>query len=210
MKRIKSLIFLAGLFMSLAAYAETFVPGTDYQIVSEKPLAPAGKVNVTEFFSYGCPWCYRLDTPLNLWVKQHEHQINFSRVPVVFHKEWETYAKAFYTLQQLHLESQLSPALFKAIAEKPQAYTQDDTMIALLTAQGVDKATATSAFTHSLTLEMALKEGNLSMARYYINAVPAFVVNGMYKTDLQMAKNQTRLFEILDFLITEKLPVVQP
>lgn len=210
MKCVKSFLFLAGLFVSLAAYAETFVAGTDYQIVSEKPLAPAGKVPVTEFFSYGCPWCYRLDTPLNLWVKAHAHQISFSRVPVVFHKEWETYAKAFYTLEQLHLESQLSPALFKAIAEKPQAYTQNDTMIALLTAHGVDKATVSSAFAHSLTIDMALKAGNQAMAGYYINTVPAVVVNGRYKTDLQMAKNQTRLFEILDFLITQKPPVVQP
>lgn len=210
MKHIKSFLFLTGLFMSLVVHAETFVAGSDYQIMSEKPLVSAGKARVTEFFSYGCPWCYRLDTPLSLWVKAHARQINFSRVPVVFHKEWETYAKAFYTLEQLHLESQLSPALFKAIAEKPQAYTQNDTMVALLTAQGVDKATATSAFTHSLTIDMALKAGNQAMARYYINTVPAFVVNGRYKTDLQMAKNQTRLFQILDFLITEKPPVVQP
>ncbi|WP_019215548.1 thioredoxin domain-containing protein [Legionella tunisiensis] len=71
------------------------------------------------------------------------------------------------------------------------------------TAQGVENATAKSAFENSTTIDMQVTAGTAAMARFRINGVPAVVINNQYKTDLQMAKSEERLFKILDFLLAK-------
>jgi thiol:disulfide interchange protein DsbA len=198
---LKRLIFII-LFLPWLAFAEEFAVGKDYEIInSGTPPVTSGKIPIIEFFSYGCPWCYRIEPALNSWVQQQGNKIQFSRVPVVFHKDWKLYAKAYYTANLLGLEDKLSPALFKAIQTDKRALANKEAMINFFTAEGVKEDTAKSAFENSTTIDMQLTEGLISMSRFHINAVPAVVVNNQYKIDLQMAKNQERFFQILDFLM---------
>ncbi|WP_058452289.1 thiol:disulfide interchange protein DsbA/DsbL [Legionella maceachernii] len=202
LKRFIPIVFL---FLPLLGFAEEFIAGKDYELVSglTEPKAPNNKIPVTEFFSYGCPWCYRIEPALENWVKQQGNTIQFSRVPVIFHKEWAYYAKAYYTAHLLNLESKLNPLLFKTIQAKDNAMNSNQAMVDFFTAQGVDPATAKSAFENSTTIDMQINEATTLMARYHVNGVPAFVIANQYKTDLQMAKGEERLLKVLDFLISK-------
>ncbi len=112
---LKRFLFIALLLPTLA-FAEDFVAGKDYEIVNGSTATTnKNKVAVTEFFSYGCPWCYRIEPSLASWVKKQGTKIQFSRVPVVFHKDWSYYAKAYYTVHLLGLDAKLNPALFKVV-----------------------------------------------------------------------------------------------
>lgn len=201
--------FIAILFflLPLAAAAEEFAAGKDYEILSSAKESTASnpKVEVLEFFSYGCHWCYHIEPALDAWVKKQGANLHFSRVPVVFKQNWVNYAKAYYTAQRLGMESKLSPLLFKEIQSKKEgeALNSSQEMINFFTAQGVDQAIAKSAFENSTTIDMAVNEGSALMGRYQINGVPAIVINNQYKTDLQMAKNEARFFQILDFLVAK-------
>ncbi|KTD36618.1 thiol:disulfide interchange protein DsbA [Legionella nautarum] len=201
LKRFVSIVLLV---LPLLASAEEFVAGKDYELINgadAKPNTP--KVTVTEFFSYGCPWCYRIDPALMTWVAQQGDAIQFSRVPVIFNKDWTYYAKAYYTANLLGLESKLNPLLFKAVQAKGHSMNSNQAMIDFFIAQGVDPATAKSAFENSTTVDMQLAQGTTLMARYHVNGVPAIIVNNQFKTDLPMAKEEARLFKILDFLIAK-------
>lgn len=200
---LRRVLMLFAVLLPLSAWAETFVAGKDYEIIKSSSEAKSGPVTVTEFFSYGCPWCYRLEPSLTKWVKQQGEHIQFSRVPVVFNKDWSYYAKAYYTVNLLGQGAKLNPVLFKTIQAKHGALNNNDSMIEFLTSQGIDKATAESAFKHSTTVDMQLNQGSAQMAQYHIAAVPALVINGQYKTDLQMAQNEERLFKILSHLVQE-------
>lgn len=195
---------LIALLLPALAFADDFVAGKDYELVNGNTTTqPKNKIAVTEFFSYGCPWCYRIEPTLAGWVKKQGNKIQFSRVPVVFHKDWSYYAKAYYTAHVLGLEAKLNPALFKAIQDNKQSLNTNQAMIDFFTAQGVANATAKSAFENSTTIDMKVTAGTASMARFRINGVPAVVINNQYKTDLQMAKSEERLFKILDFLLAK-------
>ncbi|QRN02530.1 thioredoxin domain-containing protein [Legionella sp. MW5194] len=201
---LRRVLMMFALLLPLSALAETFVAGKDYELIKGNEVtAQSGPVTVTEFFSYGCPWCYRLEPSLTQWIKQQGDQIQFSRVPVVFNKDWSYYAKAYYTVNLLGQGAKLNPILFKTIQAKHGALTSNDTMIDFLTSQGIDKATAESAFKHSTTIDMQLNQGSAQMAQFHITAVPAVVINGQYKTDLQMAQGEDRLFKILDYLVQQ-------
>lgn len=201
MLRRLTLSFL--LLMCGLAYSANFVEGKDY----EKLRAGASSktpIEIKEFFSYGCPWCYKLSVPLEKWAEQHKKNVRIEKVPVVFHKEWQLYAKAFYTAKLLGIEEKMSPVLFKAIQEDKKPLSSTGDMIAFFVQNGVDKTTATSAFNNSPTIDMALRTGVQQMAAYRVKGVPAVVVNGQYKTDLQMAQSVDRFFAILDYLVAKE------
>ncbi len=204
LKLFVAIIFFLTPFVTAA---EDFVVGKDYEIVSNfSDSAPVNsKVEVIEFFSFGCPWCYRIEPTLMAWVKQQGDNIQFSRVPVVFNQTWVNYAKAYYTVQGLGLDAKLTPLLFKEIQSKKEgeALKSSEEMIKFFTDQGVELATAKSAFENSTTIDMEVKEGTNLMARYRVKGVPAVVINNQYKTDLQMAKSETRFLQILDFLVAK-------
>lgn len=201
---LRRVLMMFALLLPLSALAEEFVAGKDYELIKgNEAAAKSGPVTVTEFFSYGCPWCYRLEPSLNQWVKQQGAKIQFSRVPVVFNKDWAYYAKAYYTVNLLGQGAKLNPILFKTIQAKHGALASNNTMIDFLTSQGIDKATAESAFKHSTTIDMQLNQGSAQMAQFHVTAVPAVVINGQYKTDLQMAQGEDRLFKILTYLVQQ-------
>jgi thiol:disulfide interchange protein DsbA len=201
---LKQLICLLLLLPSLV-FAAPFTEGKDYQVITNpRPLTDRTKGPVlTEFFSYGCPWCYKMEEPLQGWISHLKSPIELERVPVVFKSDWEIYAKAYYTAKTLALSDKLNPLLFKAIQVDKQPLSNKEAMIRFFVTQGVDKEIAKSAFNHSPSIDMRVSNDMSLLANYQINAVPAFVVNNRYKTDLQMAGSTERLFELLDYLMTK-------
>lgn len=205
MKKIASYLCAAGLLItSLMCFSAEFVAGKDYQMINEVIPShnPIGAINVTEFFSFGCPWCYRLEPALNHWVQQQGVKIHFKKIPVIFNKDWDYYARAYYTAEALSLNATLDPRLFKAILDKKQRLNTQESMVDFLIKNGVNRATADSAFNHSPSIELKIAQSQRAMASCGINAVPAVVFNHKYKTDLQMAGSEERFFAILDYLLT--------
>lgn len=201
LKALFSVMLLCATYLS---YGADFIVGKDYEVLNKtSKLASGHAVNVTEFFSFGCPWCFRLEPALNHWIEQQKSTIHFKKIPVVFNKDWEYYAKAYYTAEALSLNPTMNSALFKAILTDKRSLNNDQAMVNFFIQQGVAPETAKSAFTHSPSIELSVKAGLAAMGHDHINAVPAFVVNNQFKTDLQMAKTEERLFEILDFLIAQ-------
>ena len=202
---LKYMLSILLFFIPFMSQGAEFEAGKDYEIIkADHPSKGADQaVNVTEFFSFGCPWCYRIEPSLNQWVSQQGTKITFQKIPVVFNKNWEFYAKAFYTVHALSLNATLNPVLFKAILDDKLTLTNNQAMVDFLVKNGVDKTLAQSAFNDSPSIDMEVASGLALMTRYHINAVPAFVINHHYKTDLQMAKTKERLFAILDFLISQ-------
>lgn len=199
---IKKLLWLCFLLPTMSLAAE-FIEGKDYQVLTSSQITgqQSKTPEVTEFFSYGCPWCYRTESALNQWAKTAGNKVQVEKVPVVFKPEWEIYAKAYYAAKALALNAKLTPILFKSIQEDKKSLGTNDAMVKLFVAQGVNKEIAQSAFEYSPTIDMRVKNGMNLMAQYQISAVPAFVINHKYKTDLQMAGSPERLFELFDYLL---------
>ena len=203
-----TLMLLPAIAMAKALAPETnILPGIDYAIIQQNPDIPSkpqNKITVTEFFSYGCPWCYKLEPSLNSWVKQQPMIVSFNRVPVIFEKNWDTYAKAYYISQALGITDKITPAMFNAIQEKNQEFSSPKELVKLFTEQGADEKFVINALDSSPTLDAQLKQSVILMRAYQITMVPTLVVNNEYRTDLKMAKGDNqRLLKIIDFLIAK-------
>lgn len=196
-------VFVLFLITPVATFADDFVAGKDYVVVDQNNEAIASEkaVIITEFFSYGCPWCYKLEPQLDKWVNAKGNKVFYEKVPVVFHKDWEYYAKAYYTVQALSMQDTVSPALFKAVITDKLALNNNNAMVDFLKQQGIDANFAYSAFYNSPSIDIELNNSKRRMINYKIGSVPAVIVHNKYKTDLQMAKSEERFFAILDYLV---------
>lgn len=189
------------LFLPAIALAAEFIEGKDYMLITNPQPSTVKVPVITEFFSYGCPSCYKIDAPFTTWANQLGKSIQLERVPVVFRPEWELYAKAYYTAKMLAMTDKMSPVLFKTIQDDKNKLDSKQAMIALFVAQGIDPAIAKSAFENSPSVDLRVAEGMRLMAQYQITSVPAFVVNNKYKTDVQMAQSPERLLQLLEYLM---------
>ena len=173
------------LFLSLAGSMVSAAPvqGTDYTLLSP-PQTPTttGKVEVIEFFSYGCPHCFHLQPLLKQWEKA-ELPANavLVRVPVAFgRREWGQLVRAFYTLEATGDLERLDDKLFDAIHQQQQPLFDLENLTGWAAQNGVDANKFRSTFNSPEVTAKAMRAEQLSR-EYKINGVPTLTVAGKYK-----------------------------
>src|SRR5664279_2822062 len=109
-------ITLAGTAASAAPAVSEMVEGKNYsRLKIAQPVESGNKIEIIEFFSYGCPHCNDLEPYLQTWFKTMPADVQYRRVPVMFQDRWKPLARIYYTLDALGDEGKLSPAVFQAI-----------------------------------------------------------------------------------------------
>lgn len=194
------------------APAPAFQVGKDYQIITPPTTLPAivnppGKVSVVEFFSYGCPWCYKLESDLEPWLKTAPSDVNFARVPVVFEPNWTILARAYYVAYALGVQDKITPAIFKALHEQGLKINNAQDLENFFVQQGVSKQDVESALNSSPAIDMDMAKGSALMRQYQIVAIPTIIVDGKYMTNLMLTNGDTKkLVQIVNYLVTLNPP----
>ena len=162
---------------------------------------------VEEFFNYGCGACYSLEPAMEKWLQEKPKDVVFTRTPVVFHSQWEIYAKTYYIIQALKLNDKLSSQIFAAVHDPELAKKYDNlqttkSMEKFFVDHGVKAETFAAAYNYSPQIDANVKQGMNRMQSYGIYSVPTIVVAGKYQTDLQLANgDKDRVIQILSYLI---------
>lgn len=187
--------------------------GTNYKVVSpSQPTGVApGKIEVIEFFWYGCPHCFALDPAIGSWLKNKPPYVEFVRVPVTWAEVHRAHARLFYTLSGLGKVDELHGKVFAEIHVNHQPlYAPGDPLqtqreqLQFAKDNGISEAAFTKAYT-DFGVQTALARADDLVRRYRIDAVPTFVIAGKYETDLQMAGGEANLFQIInDLAASEK------
>ncbi len=177
--------------------------------VSQNPLIQTllqegkGKVQVLEFFSYGCHWCYKLDPYMDKWQKQQPNTIAFQRIPVEFQPSWKNLSKAYYTLLNLNKVDTVHPELFAAIQTEKITSSSEEALAEFLATKGVKTKDFTRVF-GSDEVNKKEKWSNLISHAYRITAVPAVVVQGpagIFVTTVAMAGSEEALLTVINDLV---------
>jgi len=120
--------FVAALSMTAAAQSGGVEEGREYlRLKNPQPTETGKKIEVIEFFSYGCPHCADLEPILQNWVRTVPADVQLRRVPVMYQDRWIPLAKIYYTLEALGEEKRLSPEVFSAVHARGVALWQDKT-----------------------------------------------------------------------------------
>lgn len=102
--------------VSGSAMAADFVAGKDYTVIANPgKVEVPGKIEVREFFWYGCPHCFKLEPHMQTWLKQIPSDVRFVRTPAAMNKVWEQGARTYYTSEALGVRKRTHLPLFHAI-----------------------------------------------------------------------------------------------
>ncbi|HLL19361.1 MAG TPA: thiol:disulfide interchange protein DsbA/DsbL [Rubrivivax sp.] len=199
---------LAGLALSGmagAARAQTAAPveGKDYaRLQTPAPVGtlPNGKkVEVIEFFWYGCSHCFRLEPLIEAWAKRLPPDVHFRQLPFAFIGPVE-HQKLFYALEELGQREAMQRKLFNAIHVERKVLNTEAEITKFVAANGIDSAKFTEAF-KSFGVNTKLSRGKALSDAYKIDSVPTIGVQGRYFTSASLAGSHERALQIADQLI---------
>jgi thiol:disulfide interchange protein DsbA len=200
LSRIVVVRIVAVLLCALAASAYAQVENQDYQMLAP-PQTPASqdKVEVIEFFSYGCPHCYALQPHIVKWSAELPADAVFTRVPVSFgRREWGQLSRAYYALEATGNLPRLDDALFEAIHKEKRPMFDEDTLAGWAAEHGVAASKFRAAFESPAVSAKAMRAEQMSRD-YKVNSVPLLVVDGKYivlgKTHEEMLKIARQLVD---------------
>jgi thiol:disulfide interchange protein DsbA len=192
------------LFLSLVGSMASAAPaqGTDYTLITPpQAQTTTGKIEVIEFFSYGCPHCFHLAPLLTQWQKS-ELPANavLVRVPVAFgRREWGQLVRAYYTLEATGDLERLDDKLFTAIHEQHQPLFDLESLSAWVAQNGGDANKFRTTFNSPEVTAKAVRADQLSRD-YKINGVPTLTVAGKYKA---LGKDYPDMLRITRELVTQ-------
>ena len=179
-------------------------PGTDYLVLDKKAAveAPAGKIEVVEFFWYNCPHCNAFEPTLEAWIKRAPKDISVRRVPVGFRDEFVPQQRLYYALEAMDLLDKLHAKVFAAIHAEKQQLNKGEAIADWVAKQGVDRAKFMERYNDFSTASKAGKATQLQNV-YRVEGVPALGVAGRFYTDGTLARNMPRALQIVDYLVAE-------
>ena len=144
-----------------------------------QPVETGDKIEVLEFFWYGCIHCYNLEPKIETWLKTLPKDVEFRRVPAIFNDRWAHDASIFYTFEALGLLEKLHRPFFDAIHRDRLRTDRAGELSAWLEKQGIDqKKFETTA--RSFGVQSKTKRAVRLTSAYKIDGTPAMAVHGRY------------------------------
>jgi thiol:disulfide interchange protein DsbA len=169
----------AALAISLPVMAQT--AGMEYT-----PISPAqqtdepAKIEVLEFFSYGCPHCSDFHPLLSAWVAKLPGDVVFKRVPVSFGRgAWANIARLYYALEATGDLARLDGEVFKAVHSDRINLFEEKNILEWVAKKGVDQKKFSETF-NSFGVMSKVKRGDQLAQAYKISGVPSLAVDGKY------------------------------
>jgi thiol:disulfide interchange protein DsbA len=190
-------------FAATAAWPADLVEGKDYvRLKNPQPVETGKKIEVIEFFSYGCPHCNDLEPILQAWIKTLPSDVQFRRVPVMFQQRWEPLARIYYTLDAMGEEARLSPEVFKAVHVSGLAMYEDKVFFDWAASHGLDRGRVVEVY-NSFGVSSKFNRAKALAQAYNIQSVPTVIVDSRYVTSSDRVGRHEMLPAVLDALIAK-------
>ena len=185
------------------AHAQQSLPveGTHYVRLSPPVATNApGKIEVIEFFWYGCPHCNAFEPALDAWAQALPADVAFRRVPAAFNASWEPHQRIFYALESLDLLPTMHRKVFYAVHQQRLRLDKLPEISTFMAASGVDAAKFSEAY-NSFGVQTKVRQATQLTNAYKIDGVPAIGVQGRYYTSGPLAGSNERSLLVANHLI---------
>lgn len=197
---IFSTVLLLAATATTTAQPERYLPGLDYAVIDNPvPDRTPDKVEVTEFFWYGCPGCFAFEPQLADWIEKQNDDVLCLRLPAIWDDWREVHARAFYTASSLGVLEDLHPVIFDVMHRKGNRLRNEEELRQLFGEHGVSETDFTRVY-HSFTVSSEINRAKTLASSLGVRSTPSMIVNGKYIVTLS---HQT--LDIVDFLVQKEL-----
>ena len=177
------------------------VEGKDYLKLKTPLLMPkTGKVEVIEFFWYGCPHCYHFEPKIEPWIAKLPADVHFRRVPVAFDALKETHQQIYYTWEALDLVDKMHGKTFDRFHVDHKPINRWEDMQQFAQASGLDVAKVKSAW-DSFGVQTRMHQAKDLSDRYGVDGVPELGIHGRFTTSPGTAQGEDQALAVTDYLI---------
>ncbi|HEY4338890.1 MAG TPA: thiol:disulfide interchange protein DsbA/DsbL [Steroidobacteraceae bacterium] len=205
----------------LAQAAQTWTEGTNYSVISpaQHTSVPAGKVEVMEVFSYGCPACNSFQPVIT--ALEHNLPANAQMVflPASFKPEedWAMLQRAYFSAQALGISARTHQAIFDAVWKTGELAIVDQATGRLKSPQpsiedaakcyerliGV-KHDVFLATAHSFNIDLKMKSADAQILAMRVPGTPCIVVNGKYMVNLDSMHSPEDVIGVVRYLVEKE------
>jgi thiol:disulfide interchange protein DsbA len=196
-----AILGLAFSFLNLAsAQSPKIEEGFDYRILATpQPVESKGKVEVIEFFWYGCPHCYDFEPELNAWLKRQPKDVTFRKVPVAFRDDFMPHSQLFYALESMGKGEAMNDKVMYAMHKENKRLMTENEIADWVASQGIDRNTFLATYRSFAVVSKARAARQMADA-YRIDGVPTIVMQGRYVTSPSIAGTKAKAIAVMDFL----------
>ena len=199
-------LFRSGFLILLLSFsAITIAAPNNYKTLgSPVPTQDPSKIEVIEFFWYGCPHCYSFEPVLTKWLKNKPKNVQFIRQPAIFSKVWGDHAKAYFTADALGVVDKVHADFFNSIQNLKKKPRTDDQLAKFFAEHGIDETEFRDTY-NSFLVDTKMRQAKNLPKRYGLTGVPAIIVNGKYLVTAKLAGSQEKMIAVINELIELEL-----
>lgn len=174
----------------------------DYALIepAQATQAPPGRIEVLEFFWFGCPHCADMHPRMQVWASKLAPDVAFGLRPAVFRESWVAGARLHHTLAALGELERRAEAVFEAVQLDEADIAQEAVLAKWVVSQGLDRERFFSLY-HSEAVKAQAAAATKSSKDYQLRGVPAFVVDGRYLTSNGFTGSAPETLAVVDKLI---------
>jgi thiol:disulfide interchange protein DsbA len=200
------LILLLGLLAAVAAQAQsapvgvTLSEGKNYRLIAQQPVADPDRIEVIDFFFYGCPFCNEMRPMLERWRKTLPADVVFRRTPAVRRDTWVPLAKTYYTLELLGETERLHEEVYKSYHDEVLSMSRSEVMADWAQRHGIDRDRWLTTY-NSEEVARLVEQARRMTQDYDIQGTPSLVINGRYLTSSGMTDDVKLVVPVAEQLI---------
>lgn len=201
---MKKLFFILAVLLACGvAQADEFKEGVNYKTIEQQPTSSGDKIEVLEFFWFGCPHCYAFEPSIEAWLKNKPANVEFIRVPAVFRPSWTLHARLYYALEIMGQDKRLVPVVFEYLNKQRRKLDSIDQILNFVSKHGIDRSEFLDTM-NSFAVESRIRKAQQLQQDYAIEGVPTIAVNGKYVVTGTMAGSHEKMIQVMDYLIQKE------
>ncbi len=175
--------------------------GAVVRLAPPRPVATGARIEVIEFFYYGCPLCYELEPLMTRWLAtQAPEYVALRRIPALTPDGWEVFARLFFTLEAMGHISRLHWLIYDNFHFENKPLNEEPPMLDWVAKNGVDPGKFMELY-RSPGISAKLTEVRDLMKSYDVRGVPTLVVDGKYLSSARLAGGTGALMQVVDELV---------
>ena len=191
---------LALMLMSVALVAQAQRGGQPFSTIEPPRATDApGKIEVLEFFQYGCPHCRAMDPLVAEWQPELGDDVVVHHVPVAFNQSMTSWQYLYYTLAAMD-RLDLQSDVFAAVQTRRDPLNSINRVLDWAESHDLDRDEFEAMY-KSFGVAAKVKRANQLIEGYQINSVPTFAVDGRFITSPAQANGYQQTLDVVDTLI---------
>ena len=153
----------------------------EYRLIAPQPVETGERIEVIDFFWYGCPYCNELQPALERWIRRKPADVALRRIPAILRDSWAPHARIFYTLEELGEVERLHLKIYESYHVERLHMSKPDVMVEWAAKNGIDRKRWLQAYS-SPAVDAKVQRAKELSAAYTVQVTPTLVVDGRYLT----------------------------